>query len=156
MPRRVLHNKRETIARVEAEYRALDRAVRRLGTKGLEAAVPGFGARARIKREIWLRKDALAHIVEWKRQQLRAMRKEPSDPELKGMQLHQKNRHFFEKWHARPAREVVAYHRSVGRDIGRSLRALDDSYFAKRVSPIWPNDLIGHSAEHRERHLELR
>jgi hypothetical protein len=152
----VLHNKRETIARVEAEYRALDRAVRRLGTKGLEHPVPGFGSRARIKRELWLRKDALAHIVEWKRQQLRALRKEPSDPKLRGMRLHEKNALFYRRWHSRPATDVVAYHRSVGREIRASMRDLGPEYFAKRVSPHWPNDLVGHSAEHRERHLERR
>jgi len=154
VPKTVLHNKRETIARVEREYRALERTVKRLGTKGLEADVPGFGARARIKRERWLRKDALAHIVEWKRQQLRALRREPSDPALRGMRLDQKNRYFYRKWHSRPAREVVAYHRRVGREIRTAMRALGPEYFAKRVSPLWPNDLIGHAAEHRRRHLE--
>jgi len=154
VPKTVLHNKRETIARVEREYRALERTVKRLGTKGLEADVPGFGARARIKRERWLRKDALAHIVEWKRQQLRALRGEPSDPALRGMRLDQKNRYFYRKWHSRPAREVVAYHRRVGREIRTAMRALGPEYFAKRVSPLWPNDLIGHAAEHRRRHLE--
>jgi len=44
----VLHNKRETMARVENEYRALDRVVR---TGGLNEDVPGFGDRARIRRE---------------------------------------------------------------------------------------------------------
>ena len=155
MAKTVLHNKRETIGRVEREYRALDAAVKRLGTKGLEADVPGFGARARIRRERWLRKDALAHIVEWKRQQLRALRKEPSDPALRGMRLDQKNRYFFKKWHSRPARAVVAYHRSVGREIRAALRPLGPEYFAKRVSPQWPNDLVGHAAEHRRRHLEV-
>ena len=128
--------------------------MRRIGTSGLDVAVPGFGARARIKRERWLRKDALAHIVEWKRQQLRALRKEPSDPELRGMRLHEKNAFFYRRWHRRRASEVVAYHREVGRDIRRAMRVLAPEYFAKRVSPQWPNDLVGHSAEHRRRHLE--
>jgi hypothetical protein len=154
MPKTVLHNKRETIARVEREYRALERVVTRLGAEGLEVDVPGFGARARIRRERWQRKDALAHIVEWKRQQLRALRKEPSDPALRGMRLDQKNRYFFKKWHSRPARDVVAYHRRVGREIRTAMRALGPEYFAKRVSPHWPNDLVGHAAEHRERHLK--
>jgi uncharacterized damage-inducible protein DinB len=154
VPKQVLHNKRETIARVEAEYRALDHVVKRLGSKGLEEDVPGFGARARIKRERWVRKDALSHIVEWKRQQLRALSKEGADPELKGMRLHEKNRFFFARWHSRTARDVVAYHRSVGRKIREAMRALGPEYFAKRVSPQWPNDLVGHAAEHRKRHLE--
>ena len=116
--------------------------------------MPGFGARARIKRERWLRKDALAHIVEWKRQQLRALRKERSDPDLKGLQIHRKNRVLFARWHSRPARDVIAYHRAVARDIRKAMRDLEPAYFAKRVSPQWPNDLVGHSAEHRRRHLE--
>lgn len=150
----VRHNKREVTARVEIEYRALDRAVRRLGTKGLEEAVPGFGARARIRRERWLRKDAVAHIVEWKRQALCALRSEASDPQLRGLKIDRKNRVLYERWHARPARDVIAYHRSVQRDIRKAMRALPPAYFAKRLSPYWPNDLVGHSAEHRSRHLE--
>jgi hypothetical protein len=152
----VTHNKRDTIARVEAEFRALDRVVRRLGTKGLEAEVPGFGSRARIKRERWKRKDALAHIVEWKRQQLRALRREPSDPKLRGMRLHEKNAYFFRRWHRRAARDVVAYHRGVGRQIRDAMRGLDPEFYAKRFSPLWPNDLVGHSAEHRRKHLEAQ
>ncbi len=156
MPVVVTHNKRETLARVTREYRALDRAVRGLGAKGLAADVPGFGSRARIKRERWTRKDALAHIVEWKRQQLRALLKQPSPPELRGLRLDQKNRLFYERWRPRSAREVVAFHRAVGREVERAMRALPPAYFAKRYSPLWPNDLIGHSAEHRARHLERR
>ncbi len=83
MGKTVMHGKREKIARVQKEYRALDAVVRRLGTRGLDEDVPGFGARARIRRERWTRKDALAHIVEWRRQALRALRTEASDPELR-------------------------------------------------------------------------
>jgi hypothetical protein len=150
----VRHTKRGTIANVAAEYRALDRAVRRLGTRGLERDIPGFGARARIKRERWLAKDALAHVVEWKRQALRALRKESSDPELRGLPIDRKNRRLYERWHRRPARDVVAYHRAVHRDVMKALRALPEEYFAKRRSPFWPGDLRGHSAGHRQRHLE--
>ena len=149
-----MHNKRETIARVEREYRALDRVVRLLGTRGLDSDVPSFGARARIRRERWTRKDALAHIVEWRRNQLRALRKEPSDPELRGLTIDRKNRRLYERWHARPARAVVAYHRTVHRETMAAMRTLPPAYFAKRFSPLWPNDLIGHSAEHRRRHLQ--
>jgi len=151
----VRHTKRGTIAAIETEYRALDRAVRRLGPRGLERPVPGFGAHARIKRERWLAKDALAHIVEWKRQALRALRAEPSDPKLRGLAIDRKNRVLYERWHRRPAREAIAYHRAVQRDIVKTLRALPERYFAQRRSPLWPNDLRGHSAGHRRRHLEI-
>ena len=151
----VWHNKKDTIARVEREYRSLDQVVRRLGSRGLEEPVPGFGARARIRRERWLRKDALAHIVEWKRHQLRALRRDPADPTLKGLPIDRQNRRLYLRWHRRPAREVVAFHRAVGTEIRGAMRALPDAYYAKRFSPLWPNDLVGHSAWHRERHLEV-
>lgn len=151
---KVAHTKRGTIARVSAEYRALDRVVRALGTRGLERPVPGFGARARIRRESWTGKDALAHIVEWKRQALRALRHERSDPELRGLVIARKNRVLYERWRSRPARDVIAYHRAVQRDIMAALRALPEDHFAKKRSPYWPGDLLGHSAAHRTRHLE--
>jgi hypothetical protein len=154
MGKTVMHNKRETMARVQSEYRALDRVVRRLGTRGLNESVPGFGARARIRRERWTRKDALAHIVEWRRQALRALRAEASDPELKGLPIDRKNRQLYERWHSRPAREVVAYHRRIHRETMAAMRHLPAQYFRKRRSSIWPNDLVGHSAAHRRRHLE--
>ncbi len=150
----VPHTKRATMARVEKEYRALDRAVRRLDSAGLEGEVPGFGARGRIRREHWLRKDALAHIVEWKRQRLRALRKKRSDPDLVGLPIDRKNRVPYDRWHRRSAHDVVAYHRAIHRDVMTAMRALPEAYFAKRRSPIWPNDLVGHSAAHRRRHLE--
>src|ERR687887_1438313 len=138
------------MARVTAEYRALDRTIKRLGERGLGRPIPGFGARARIARERWLAKDALAHIVEWKRQALRTLRKERSDPELRGLPIDRKNRVLYERWHRRPARAVVAYHRSVQRDIIRALRALPEDYFRQPTrSPFWPNDLLGHSRRHR-------
>ena len=155
MAKVIWHDKRETIARVERENRALDRTVKRLAAKGLEEPVPGFGARARIRRERWLRKDALAHIVEWKRNQLRALRKDPADPTLKGLSLERQNRRLFLRWHRKPAREVVAFHRAVGKEIRAAMRALPDAYYRKRFSPIWPNDLVGHSTWHREHHLEV-
>jgi hypothetical protein len=154
MGKTVMHNKRETMARVEREYRALDAVVRRLGSKGLEAPVPGFGARSRIRRERWTRKDALAHIVEWRRNALRALRKESSDPELRGLKIDQQNRKLYQRWHARPAREVVAYHRKIHKETITAMRRLPDDYFRRRLSSIWPNDLVGHSTEHRRRHLE--
>ena len=154
LSRTVWHNKKDTIARVDREYDALDRAVRRLGTKGLEEPVPGFGARARIKRERWLRKDALAHIVEWKSHQLRTLRGEAPDRRLRGLPIARQNRILYERWHARPAREIVAFHRRVGREIREAMRALPDAYYAKRFSPAWPNQLIGGSRWHREHHLE--
>ena len=151
---KIRHGKRGTIARVGAEYRALDRVVRRLGRR-LSQPVPGFGARARITRERWTGKDALAHIVEWKRHQLRTLRSEAHDMTLRGKPIDVQNRMLYARWHRRPVRNVVAYHRAVHRDVMAALRARPESYFGDSPrSPLWPNDLVGHSAGHRQRHLE--
>jgi hypothetical protein len=42
----------------------------------------------------------------------------------------------------------------VHRDVMAAMRHLPAQYFKKRLSPMWPNDLVGHSSEHRRRHLE--
>ena len=154
-----MHNKAETIARVEAEYRALDATVRRLGANGLGEPIPGFGARARKRRERWRRKDSFAHIVYWKEHSLRALRralgrKEPFDLEMRGKTVDAQNRILYLRWRDRPARDVVAYHRTIQRQISKAMRALPAAYYAKRFSSLWPYDLAGHSTWHREHHLE--
>lgn len=140
--------------RVEAEYRALDRVVRRLSDR-LREPVPGFGARARISRERWTGKDALAHIVAWKHHQLRRLARQPPDMTIRGRPIAVQNRVLYARWHRRSLRDVIAYHRRIHREVMAALRARPTSYFTDPPrSPPWPNDLIGHSAQHRERHLE--
>ena len=100
-------------------------------------------------------KDALAHIVAWKQHQLRTLRHEKRDATLRGKPIDVQNRMLCRRWHRRTVREVVAYHRSVHRDVIAALRARPESYFADPPrSPMWPNDLLSHSGQHRERHLE--
>ena len=153
--RKIRHTKKATLARVAKEQRALARVVRRIGTAGLARPIPHFGARARIRRERWTGKDALAHIVEWERQALRALRGEPADPELRGLPIDRKNRLLYQRWHHRAPRDVMAYARSVHRDVLAALRALPEASFTKTPrSPHSPNDLVGHPAGHRQRHLE--
>jgi hypothetical protein len=150
----IRHTRLGTISRVEAEYRSLDRVVRRLGSR-LDRPIPGFGARARIERERWTGKDALAHIAAWKQHQLRTLRREKHDATLRGKPTDVQNRLLFGRWRRRTIREVVAHHRRVHRDVIAALRARPESYFADPPRlPRWPNDLLGHSAAHRERHLE--
>jgi hypothetical protein len=142
--------------RVEDEYRALDRAVRALSRGGLDRPVPGFAARARIRRERWTYKDALAHILAWKEWQIGALEGVRRDPKLRGLTIERKNRLIYDTWHGRPARDVVAWHRLLHREIVRTLRSLPAKAFATKRSPSWPNDLVGHSEAHRRRHLEAR
>ena len=152
---KIRHTKRGTIARVEREYQALDATVRRLGVVGLARPVPGFGARARIPRERWRARDALAHIVEWKRQVLRGLRREGRDPALRGLPIERQNRVLYDRWRVRPSAELVRFHRAVHRDVIAALRSRPEDYFRDPPrSPAWPNDLVGHSAQHRARHLE--
>src|SRR5579859_7933209 len=109
----VTHTRRSVIERVNAEYDALDRAVRALSRVGLDTAVPGFGRRARIRRERWTYKDALAHILAWKRWQIDALRHVRQDPELRSLPIERKNRLIYQQWHRRPAEEVIAWHRQL-------------------------------------------
>jgi hypothetical protein len=67
---------------------------------------------------------------------VRALRKEPSDPKLRGMRLHETNRYFFRRWHSRPAREVVAHHREVGREIRKAMRALGTELREALLAPV--------------------
>ena len=113
----------------------------------------------RKQRERWRRKDSLAHIVFWKENALRTLhralgKKEPFDEELRGKSVDAQNRILYLRWRRRPARDVVAYHRSVQRAVSRAMRALPPAYYAKRFSSLWPYDLAGHSTWHREHHLE--
>jgi len=141
---------------VEDEYRALDRAVRALARTGLDHPVPGFGERARDRRERWTYKDALAHIVTWKDWQLAAMQHVTWDPSMRGLTTHQQNRRVYERWHRRPAQEVIDWHRRMHRKVMRTLRALPAEIFTSKRSSHWPADLVGHSTQHRRRHLEAR
>lgn len=154
MATKVAHTRQSVLRRVEAEDRALDRAVRSLSREGLDRPVPGFGARARLPRERWTYKDALAHILAWKEWQVRALKRVPQDPAMRGLPIDRKNRLIYERWHGRPATALIAWHRRLHREAVSALRALPKEAFAAKRSPYWPNDLIGHSAEHRRRHLE--
>ncbi|MEP7105525.1 MAG: maleylpyruvate isomerase N-terminal domain-containing protein [Chloroflexota bacterium] len=143
-PRTVRHTRADVLARAEAEYRALDRIVSRLRPDDFDR--PVFGD--------WTVKDALAHIVAWKAEtlrQLRGQRRKPGE----ALPVNERNQLIFDAWHGRPAVTLVAEHRRVQRELRAQVRALPDEYFTGRErSPLWPDNLLGHSAAHRRRHLE--
>ena len=149
MPQAAARKKADVIARVQREYRALDRTVRRLTPAVLRR--PAF---ERFKREPWTVKDALAHIIAWKRFTALSLRGERRPPRYRGLEVMAANTKLYRDWHHKSAREVVAAHHAVQREVMAALRALPGSSFAARPSPYWPADLLGHSAEHRVRHLE--
>src|SRR2546423_7349829 len=99
--------------RVEAEYDALDRAVRTLSRGGLDRPVPGFGKGARGSREHWTYKDALAHILFWKQWQMETIAGRPHEVRPTGRTVHQENRWIYKQWHQRRARDLGPGHRRL-------------------------------------------
>ena len=73
---------------------------------------------------------------------------------MRGLTVDAQNRVLYLRWRDRTARDVVAYHRKVQRDLRKAMRALPPAYYAKRFSVLWPYDLAGHSTWHREHHLD--
>ncbi len=141
---KVRHTRASVIARVEAEYRSLDRLVRQLEPTDFDR--PVFAD--------WTVKDALAHIVAWKAQALRGLRGQRRKPG-EGMEIGDRNQLIYDEWHSRPAADVVAEHRRIQREVIKELRSLPDEFFTGRErSAGWPGDLDSHSAEHRKRHIE--
>ena len=152
----IRHTRQGVMRRVEAEYHALDRAVRTLSRGGLDRPVPGFGKGARGSREHWTYKDALAHILFWKQWQMETIAGRPHEVRPSGRTVHQENRWIYEQWHERPARDVVAWHRRLHREVMGTLRTVRPQVFATKHRNHWPHDLVRHSEAHRKRHLEGR
>ena len=88
----IRHTRQGVMRRVEAEYHALDQAVRTLSRGGLDRPVPGFGKGARGSREHWTYKDALAHILFWKQWQMETIAGRPHEVRPSGRTVHQENR----------------------------------------------------------------
>ena len=138
------HTRNEVVKRAIREFRLLDRRVTGLTAAEWMKAVP----RPKTK-EPWTVKDALAHITYWKAGVAREARGKRRLPEqsLKPTEL---NYLVYKRYHKRPAREVLEWHRRVQEDLLRALREAPDEWFIRpRRRDNWPFDLDGHSAEHR-------
>lgn len=147
------HTRASVIKRVEAEYRALDRAVRKLTLAGLRK--PAMREEAPIR---FTAKDVLAHINAWKFRQARVTSKDKSPdrpfepPRLRNIK--DINAGIYKRSHRTPAKTIVAEHRAAHRAMLKALRTAPPAYFAKRWSANWPFDAVGHVAEHRRKHLD--
>jgi hypothetical protein len=64
------------------------------------------------------------------------------------------NAGIYRRSHRTAAATIVAEHRAAQRAMLRALRAAPPEYFRKQRSGQWPFDAVGHSAEHRRKHLE--
>jgi hypothetical protein len=143
------HTRAEVIKRAEREFKLLDRLVSRLTAAQWKQRVP----RAET-RDPWTVKDTLAHITYWKSCVTLSSRGERLPPENR-LNINEGNRVVYLRWKRRSAREVLAWHRQVHRDLLKALRAAPSAWFTRPSrGPDWPFDLDGHSANHRIKDLE--
>ncbi|HET6846383.1 MAG TPA: DinB family protein [Anaerolineales bacterium] len=143
------HTRAEVIKRAEREFKLLDRLVSRLTPAQWKQRVPRSET-----RDPWTVKDTLAHITYWKYGVVLSARGERQPPESR-LKINDGNRVVYLRWKRRSAKEVLAWHRQVQRDLLKALRAAPSAWFT-RTSPRadWPFDLDGHSANHRVKDLE--
>jgi hypothetical protein len=147
---RVRHTRSGVVQRTQHEFEQLDALVNRL-----DAADWARPLRRSETKDPWTVKDALAHIVYWKWNTMRAMRREPMPSEIKGLSISQQNHVVYERWRDRSPDDVAAWHRAVQAEVMNTLEALPEEYFTRRErAPYWPGDFDGHSAEHRVKDIE--
>ena len=146
----VRHTREDVLARVEAEWDALQALVRAARPADLDQQV--F---QRESPEMWTAKDVVAHLTEWQREAHRALVKQPRPPDRKGETLRTANARIYAEWRDRPLADVLAEAERVHLAVVETLRTVPDEVFNQRMrSPQWPFDLVGHLAEHRRKHLE--
>jgi mycothiol maleylpyruvate isomerase-like protein len=148
--RHVTHTRASVLKRAEDEYRALDSIVRRLRPDDFRRYV--FDQRAPIR---WTVKDVIAHLTAWTVRDVRRITRDRSP--LKAYEApygSDQNGRIYERSHRTAARTIVAEHRAAHRAMLKALRAAPADRFAKRWSPHWPYDLVGHVGSHRRMHLD--
>lgn len=139
------HTREEVIMRAVQEFERLDRVVDNLPAEDWNRPLPRPEG-----KDPWTVKDTLAHIVHWKADVIRKIKRQPVPPEEKGLNWTDGNRLIYERWRDRTAEEVLAWHRQVQADLLAALRGAPEGWFSGRErNPEWPNDLDGHSAYHR-------
>ena len=143
------HTRDEVIKRTIREFRRLDRLVAKLTAAEWRKLVP----RPETK-EPWTVKDALAHITYWKEGVALSARGQRRPRESR-LPITVGNHLIYERYHKRPAREILEWHRQVQSDLLRALREAPDGWFTRPSrADNWPFDLDGHSAEHRVKDIE--
>ncbi len=144
------HKRAELIRRANREFKLLDRLVSGLTPAEWRKPVP----RPETK-ERWTVKDALAHITYFRADVIRAARGERWPPELRGRNITEQNHLLFIRYHKRPPREILEWHRQVQAELLKVLRDTPEDWFSgKERKADWPYDLDGHSAYHRIRDIE--
>jgi DinB superfamily len=147
----MLHNRQEVIQRVTQEFELLDHLVANLTDEQWHRLLPRPES-----RDPWTVKDALAHVTHWKANVARSARKQRIPAEERGLNTTQGNHLVYLRWHDRSPQEVLAWHRQVQQDVLDALQQAPEKWFTGRErGPDWPGDLVGHSAEHRVKDIEL-
>jgi hypothetical protein len=146
----MIHTREEVIQRTIQEYELLDQLVANLTDE--QWAQPLIRSET---KDPWTVKDALAHIAHWKADIARSARGLPRPLEERGLNETVGNRLVYLRWRDQPARDVLAWHRQVQRDVLEALQAAPEEWFTARERRAeWPFDLDGHSAYHRVRDIE--
>jgi hypothetical protein len=144
------HTRDEVIKRTIREFRLLDRLVKDLTAAEWRKLVP----RPETK-EPWTVKDSLAHITYWKEGVALSARGLHRPPEDRRLNITDGNHLVYVRYHWRPAREVLEWHRHVQADVLKALREAPDNWFSRPSrGEDWPFDLDRHSAEHRIKDIE--
>lgn len=132
---------------------ALDAIIRRLRPADFRRYA--LGEQAPIR---WTVKELLAHITAWKWRDVRRITKDrgPVKPYEAPYATNGRapNAMIYDRARRTPARTIVAEHRAAHRAILKALREAPPEHFAKRWSPHWPADTVGHVASHRRMHLD--
>lgn len=143
------HTRAEVIRRTIREFRLLDRLVARLTPAQWRRLVP----RPETK-ERWTVKDALAHITYWKEGVALSARGKRRPAGENSPNITESNHQIYARYHGRPPREILEWHRAVQADVLRALKEAPNAWFTRPSrSENWPFDLDGHSAAHRQRDI---
>ncbi len=144
------HTRDEVVKRTIREFRLLDRLVSSLTPAEWRKPVP----RPETK-EPWTVKDALAHITYWKSGVALAARGQRRPAEMRGLNITDGNHLVYARYHKRPPREILEWHRQVQADLLKALQEAPDEWFSRPSrGDNWPYDLDGHSAEHRVKDIQ--
>lgn len=141
------HTRKEVVDRTIKEFATLDALVRRLSPRDL-ATPMGFSPAARDR---WTVKDALAHVTFWKADIGRkALAVRRSAEERAAMRV-DPNHYIYLRWRRRSAKDVVAWHRRVHKELLAALNTAPETWFSKhKPSSGWPYDVDRHLAQHRQ------
>lgn len=152
-PHRVKHTRASVLARVTAEYEALDAIVRRLRPADFERPAMREGAPIRFAV-----KDVLAHITAWTFRDVRRITRDRSPLRAYdapyGSGVHGPNAAIYARSHRTPGKTIAAEHRAAYRAILEAIREAPPEVFAAHWSPHWPSDAVGHVRSHRRLHLD--